>query len=332
MKILSVLALAIVATQAINYDAEWEDFKLKYEKSFYRSAAEHDKRKNVFISNLKMIQKHNAEHALGLRSNTLTVNKFADLTSEEFLRSRTGYKPRSSRIPIQVEDIQPVGDVPDSIDWREKGYVTAVKDQGHCGSCWAFSAVATMEGAWFKKMGNLVSLSEEQLLDCDKEYRGCTGGEMSQGIEYVIRTGYIDTEESYPYKGVNSNFTCKPGEGVKGAFFQRVVRVPASEEALKIAVATQGPISVGIHATDSFQDFGFRFHNSSVYYGTDCKSDFKSGNHGVAVVGYGTEDGKDYWLVKNSWGSDWGEEGYIKMARNKNNNCGIAIDACYAVV
>ena len=131
---------------------------------------------------------------------------------------------------------------------------------------------------------------------------------------------------------MNSNFTCKPGEGVKGAFFQRVVRVPASEEALKIAVATQGPISVGIHAADSFQDFGFRFHNSSVYYGTDCKSDFKSGNHGVAVVGYGTEDGKDYWLVKNSWGSDWGEEGYIKMARNKNNNCGIAIDACYAVV
>ena len=220
-----------------------------------------------------------------------------------------------------------------------------------------------MEGAWFKNTGNLVSLSEEQLLDCDKEWRGCGGGEMSQGIEYVIRTGkcwlesdplstfaycivnilsvhhflwfetgYIDTEESYPYKGVNSNFICKPEEGVKGAFFQKVVKVPASEEALKIAVATQGPISVGINVDDSFKDFGFRFHNGSVYYGTECKPDFESGNHGVAVVGYGTEDGKDYWLVKNSWGSDWGEEGYIKMARNKNNNCGIATDACYAVV
>jgi len=329
MKILLVLALAIAAIQAINYDAEWEKFKLKYGKSYSRSEAEHDKRKNVFISNRKLIQKHNAEHALGLRSNTLTVNKFADLTSEEFLRGRTGYIPRSSRRPIQVEDIQPVGVVPDSIDWREKGYVTAVKDQGHCGSCWAFSAVATMEGAWFKKMGNLVSLSEEQLLDCDKEWRGCAGGEMSQGIEYVIRTGYIDTEESYPYKGVNSNFICKPEEGVKGAFFQKVVKVPASEEALKIAVATQGPISVGIHADDSFHDFGFRFHHGGVYYGKYCRSDF--GNHAVAVVGYGTEDGQDYWLVKNSWGSDWGEEGYIKMARNKNNNCGIATDACYAV-
>jgi len=331
MKIFLVLALAIAATQAINYDAEWEKFKLKYEKSYDRSADEHDKRKDVFISNLKIIQKHNAGHARGLHSSSLIVNKFADLTSEEFLRSHTGYKQRSSQPPIQVDDIQPVGDVPDSIDWREKGYVTVVKDQGPCGSCWAFSAVATMEGAWFKKTGNLVSLSEEQLLDCDQEYRGCVGGEMSQGIEYVIRTGYIDTEESYPYKGVNSRFICKPGAGVKGAFFQRVVKVPASEEALKIAVATQGPISVGIHATDSFQDFGFRFHNSSVYYGTDCKPDFTSGNHGVAVVGYGTEDGKDYWLVKNSWGSDWGEEGYIKMARNKNNNCGIATDACYAV-
>ena len=145
MKIFLVLALAIAATQAINYDAEWEKFKLKYEKSYDRSADEvswakmifssltincniqmnsqmmqHDKRKDVFISNLKIIQKHNAGHARGLHSTKLIVNKFADLTSEEFLRSHTGYKPRSLQAPIQVDDIQPVGDVPDSIDWREK--------------------------------------------------------------------------------------------------------------------------------------------------------------------------------------------------------------------
>ena len=122
-------------------------------------------------------------------------------------------------------------------------------------------------------------------------------------------------------------FTCKARSGVKGAFIKKVVRVPATEEALKIATATQGPISVGIDAEESFQNW--QFHHSGVYYGTDCKSDHLT--HGVTVVGYGTEDGQDYWLVKNSWGSDWAEEGYIKMSRNRNNNCGIATDACYAV-
>ena len=115
--------------------------------------------------------------------------------------------------------------------------------------------------------------------------------------------------------------------GVPGASFKKVVKVPATEEALKIAVATQGPISVAIDATRSFQMW--KFHHSGVYYGTDCRSDFL--NHAVTVVGYGTEDGQDYWLVKNSWGSDWGEEGYIKMSRNRNNNCGIASQPCYAV-
>ena len=119
--------------------------------------------------------------------------------------------------------------------------------------------------------------------------------------------------------------------GVPGAFFKKVVNIPATEEALKIAVATQGPISVAIDATASLQIWGsgLQFHHRGVYYGTDCSSDFL--NHAVTVVGYGTEDGQDYWLVKNSWGSDWGEEGYIKMSRNRNNNCGIASNACYAV-
>ena len=118
--------------------------------------------------------------------------------------------------------------------------------------------------------------------------------------------------------------------GVPGASFKKVVNVPATEEALKIAVATQGPISVAIDAEGRFSNWGgLQFHDSGVYYGTDCSSEFL--NHGVTVVGYGTEDGQDYWLVKNSWGSDWGEEGYIKMSRNRNNNCGIASHACYAV-
>ena len=229
--------------------------------------------------------------------------------------------------------------------------MTAVKKQGeYCLSGWVFSAVATMEGAWFKKTGNLVSLSAEPIVDCFKDdgqgdqlwmSGGCTGGEMSQAIEYVISagkglfefhtyqtlivfltsqpilicTGYINTEKSYPYRSVNCTFeqvrchTCEARSGVRGASFKKAVKVPATEEALKIAVATQGPISVSIDC----RDFTIPYHGHGVFYGTTCDSYPGSGNHGVAVVGYGTEDGKDYWLVKNSWSTKWGDEGTLNF-------------------
>merc|ERR1712157_475384 len=264
MKVFFVLALAVAATQAINYDAEWEMFKFKYERN-YLSTPEHDNRKNVFISNLKLIQKHNAEHALGPHTFALGVNKFADLTSEEFVSTYNGYQAEAFEGLPKV-NIESIGNEPESVDWRDEGYVTPVKDQGQCGSCWAFSAVATMEGAWFKKSGEL------------------------------------------------------------GASFTSVVEVESkSEAALKTATATQGPISVGIDASH----FSFQLYSHGVYHASMCSSTRL--DHGVTVVGYGAEDGKDYLLVKNSWGTGWGEHGYIKMSRNRNNNCGIATMAVYAV-
>jgi len=323
MKVFLVLALAVAATQAINYDAEWEMFKLKYERN-YLSTPEHDNRKNVFISNLKLIQKHNAEHALGLHTFALGVNKFADLTSEEFVSTYNGYQAEAFE-GLPKANIESIGEEPESVDWRDEGYVTPVKDQGQCGSCWAFSAVATMEGAWFKKSGELVSLSEQQLVDCDKEDSACNGGLPETGINYVISAGGIDTEESYPYKG-RKNHKCEASSGDKGASFTSVVSVESeSEEALKTATATQGPISVGIDASH----FSFQLYSHGVYHSAMCSSTRL--DHGVTVVGYGAEDGKDYWLVKNSWGRGWGEHGYIKMSRNRNNNCGIATMAVYAV-
>ena len=126
--------------------------------------------------------------------------------------------------------------------------------------------------------------------------------------------------------GALSNYHCTASSGVKGAFFKKVVKLPANEEALKIATATQGPISVAIHVKGSFLE---QFHSEGVYYAPNCLD--SASKHAVTVVGYGTENGQDYWLVKNSWGTGWGEEGYIKMSRNMNNNCGIATEACYAV-
>merc|ERR1712012_1010659 len=212
MKAFVVFALALSAAQALNYDQEWEIFKAKYERK-YLSTPEHDQRRSIFISNLRLIQKHNAEHALGLHTYTLGVNKFADLTSEEFVKTYNGFRPELYK-DLPKADLKAIGNEPDAVDWRPQGYVTPIKDQGQCGSCWAFSAVATMEGAWFKKSGELVSLSEQQLVDCDHEDSACNGGLPETGINYVISAGGLDTEASYPYAG-RKHSSCKYEEANK---------------------------------------------------------------------------------------------------------------------
>jgi len=322
MRILVVLALALAAVQALNPDQEWEIFKAKYERK-YLSTPEHDQRRSIFISNLRLIQKHNAEHALGLHTYTLGVNKFADLTSEEFVKTYNGFRPELHK-ELPKADLKAIGNEPDTVDWRPQGYVTPIKDQGQCGSCWAFSAVATMEGAWFKKSGSLISLSEQQLVDCDTaEDQGCNGGLPSNAINYVIANKGDDTEASYPYTARDGS--CHFDAANVGATFTKLVQVESkSEEALKTATATIGPISVGIDASH----FSFQLYSGGVYHSIFCSQTRL--DHGVAVVGYGSDNGKDFWLVKNSWGESWGEQGYIKMSRNRNNNCGIATMACYA--
>merc|ERR1711973_848403 len=320
MKVLIVLAAALVATQALDLDLEWESFKIKYGKNLL-TGQEHDIRKNIFAANLKFIEKHNAEHALGLHTFTVGINQFADLTNEEFVKQFTGFAAADD-VPESLVEI--IGDRPESIDWREEGAVTPVKNQGQCGSCWAFSTIGTIEGAHFKETGKLVSLSEQNLMDCSRANYGCNGGFPYEALRYVINNGGVDTEESYPYE-MRQGY-CRYNENNIGAKISQAKKiVQGSEEDLQNALGSIGPISVAIDASH----YSFQLYHSGVYHEPYC-SPYRL-DHGVLAVGYGSDNGQDYYIVKNSWGPNWGLGGYIKMSRNRNNQCGIATMACYAV-
>ncbi|GBM90258.1 Cathepsin S [Araneus ventricosus] len=201
-------------------------------------------------------------------------------------------------------------------------------DMLNCGSCWAFSATGDLEGQHKRKTGRLVSLSEQNLIDCSREEGtgGCHGGWMDQAFEYIKDNRGIDTEESYPYTG--SEGKCHYKQSKKGAKCSGFMDIPSGdEEALKIAVATVGPISAAICASEDFY-----FYNDGVYETNECDNTTDALSHAVLVVGYGTENGKDYWLVKNCWSAGWGMGGYIKMVRNKDNHCGIATKASFPLV
>jgi len=309
-------------------EQQWANFKSVHSKNY--NDQEDAKRKEIFSQNLKKIEIHNYLHAKGKKSYTLGVNEYADMEHSEFVKIMNGLKPRNPDMKTDsatyLSPSIPVS-LPDQVDWRTKGYVTPVKNQGQCGSCWSFSTTGALEGQNFKKTGTLTSLSEQNLVDCSVAWgnNGCEGGLMDYAFQYIKDNRGIDTEESYPYQAVEGK--CHYKKADKGASDVGFVDCTSGDEsALKEASATVGPISIAIDASHQ----SFQLYSGGVYDEPECSS--SQLDHGVLLVGYGTDGMSDYWLVKNSWGATWGDEGYVKMTRNKDNQCGVATQASYPQV
>lgn len=306
---------------------------LQFQRDFgkaYADPGEYAQRLALFRRNLDRIRAHNAEYDLGRRRFFLAINEFADQDDHEFA-ARGGYR-RSPRPvnPAEFVEVADNGPLPNTVDWRQLGMVTRVKNQRQCGSCWSFSATGAMEGAHAHATGELVEFSEQQLVDCvDNGADDCnTGGEMRRAFAYVIKAG-AETERQYPYRAT-SGHRCKAGEFETAARFTSYVNITQGDErSLQTALAKHPAVSVAIDAGS----FEFQMYGGGIYENDFCGNGPEDLDHGVLAVGYGSDPVHgDYWIVKNSWGPTWGESGYVRMARNRHNQCGIATDASYIVV
>jgi len=323
-----VLALSLCALfhgSAAQVEEEWQRWQKQHSKK-YRSIEEETMRLKIFTENKAKVERHNRFAREGRFSFYLKMNRFADMLSVEVTSMMNGYrKGNGSRAGAQFLRQSHLTSLPDQVDWRDAGAVTAVKDQGKCGSCWAFASTGSLEGMHKRSKGKLVSLSEQQLVDCSRDWgnQGCNGGEPEAAYSYVTEVGGIDTERSYLYEGEDD--VCRFQAQRVGAKEHGHISVRTGDElALKEAVATQGPCSLAIDASHS----SFHLYSHGIYREPQCDPGLL--DHAVLAVGYGTVKGEgDYWLVKNSWGEGWGEGGYVRIAREEDNMCGVASQAAF---
>lgn len=306
-----------VAEEQPDYDSRWKHFKEKHARTY---GGEEAHRFQIFKENLDKVTEHNDKNW----PFKLKMNKFGDLTRDEFSRFHLqGYRPERRGVfsTIPFSPSRPDDVVADAVDWVTDGAVTSIKDQGMCGSCWAFSAVGAIEGAYAIAGGQLTDLSVEEIVQCENYGDlGCEGGIMDNAFKWVEVHG-IASAQTYPYTS-STGFTGQCRNDVSPVVtVTGFTMVPAMDEnSLKSAAASQ-PVSVAVEASG----YEWQMYGSGIVDSPTCGHAL---DHAVLVVGYGTEGTQDYWKVKNTWSTDWGEEGYIRIARGKNM-CGIADYAVY---
>jgi len=327
--LLSLLSVVVGVRLGDRFDSWLDEYRVHVEDGdAYMSMFE------KWEANDKFIQEHNA---IGNATHVLGHNQFSAMDSADY-KAFLGYssalgKPKRFGATRWMD----VAVTADSVNWVDAGAVTPVKDQGQCGSCWSFSTTGALEGAYFVKNGKQVSFSEQQLVDCDTlrnggRDQGCNGGLMDNAFSWITKNGGLCLEADYPYFSgdTQDSGTCqKTCQVYPGSDVVKYVDVAPSDDAQMMAALTQQPVAIAIEADQR----EFQLYKSGVFTGT-CGTNL---DHGVLAVGYGTESGSDYYLVKNSWGSSWGSGGFIKLAKGKTFNggdgqCGMLLSASYPIV
>lgn len=315
--ILCLFAVALAATDDVY--KQFVDWTLNHEK-IYNNVEEHVSRFEIFKENLALINHLNRQG-----KGVFALNKFADMTREEFAAKYLSTPRLAAPHPADFKAKN--AQYPDTKDWTTEGAVNKIKDQASCGSCWAFSAVANMEGVYYVAHKTLPDISEQQLVDCEHDCmifpgttekvcdEGCNGGLMPNAFTYAIREGMM-TQKDYPYVGRDQ--TCKYNAAKVQYHFSAWQWVDKNEDAMVAALNDLGPLSVAVDAT-------YWSYYSSGIYDSSCST--TTMNHGVAIVGYGKEGTKLYWIIRNSWGTSWGIKGYMHLIRGKNK-CGVNNFVC----